>query len=127
MVNKSKCKGNQFEYDVQASLKQLWQDVYRTSERGYQLRYDLHTDEGKAIFECKRWRTISFNALVKIYALLSPDSSERSHLKPYLIYQTNNQPCLVYYHDEKGCLIRPFKDVFGVPFIKHPPTRGPGL
>jgi len=121
-VRAAKSKGSSFEYDCQHSLKKLFPDIYRTSERGFQMQYDLHSESGKMVFECKRLKGISWNQLDKFYEKLEK-------VKPYnygscLLFKSNRQPCLVFYIDDHArIVIESFEDVFGVPFEKHPSTR----
>jgi len=121
MGNKAKQKGNSFEYDCQDSLEQAWSDVYRTCERGFQLQYDLQIDSNKTIYECKRWKAIGWNQLVKFYRKMR--SKAPSGYTPYLLFKSNFQPCLVFYHDGESFVIKRFDIVFKVPFMKHKPTR----
>lgn len=127
MVNKSKQKGNSFEYDCQDSLKQVMPEIYRTSERGYQRQYDLKDDKSNSVFECKRLKGISWNQLEKFYNLLIMVSFKISRKKDanvYLLFQSNHQPCLVFYDfGDHHFHIKKFEDVFHVPFIKHESTR----
>ena len=86
-VRTAKVKGSMFEYDIQHSLKALYPDIYRTSERGYQLQYDLHTDQGMAVIECKRLKGISWNQLDKFYQKLMSDlrqSLEQGKLSQFI-------------------------------------------
>ncbi len=123
----AKSKGSQFEYDCQYSLEQKYDSVTRTAERGYQRQYDLkvmvreNTYDYYAI-ECKRLKGISWNQLKKFYNKLTRSTPHAKYC--YVIFQSNFQPCLVYYFCPGiGYTIRQFLDVFGVPFVKHPSTR----
>lgn len=116
-VRTAKSKGSQMEYDCQASLEVLYPDIYRTSERGFQLQYDLRTDKDKFVFECKRLRGISWNQLVKFYEKLKLVKPEGYGC--CVLFKSNRQPCLVF----DGACIRTFQKVFGVEFIKHESTR----
>jgi hypothetical protein len=122
MANKSKQKGNAFEYDCQASLKQIMPDIYRTSERGYQMQYDLRSEKENSVFECKRLKAITWNSLEKFYRELENLVGKP---KAYLLFQSNFQPCLVFYRDfdDHHLHIKRFEDVFNVPFIKHESSR----
>ena len=116
-VRAAKQKGSSFEYDCQESLKQIYPDVYLTKQRGFQLMYDIQTDEGKCVFECKRLKGISWNQILKLFFKLI-------NIKPllydgYLLFKSNFQPCLVF----DGESIRSFEQVFKVKFIKHTPVR----
>ena len=93
-VRAAKSKGSQFEYDVQYSISFLYDDIYRTSERGFQRQYDLRSDKYNACIECKRLKGISWNQLVAFYEKLkkvTPDADKR-----YIIFQSNRQPPLVF-------------------------------
>lgn len=119
-VRTAKSKGNQFEYDCQASLKAIYPDIYRTSERGFQQQYDLRSDTGKVVFECKRLKGISWNQCVNFWCKLR----ERTPLgyNSYLLFKSNNQPCLVFdIHMHPH--ITTFENKFLTPFIKHESTR----
>jgi hypothetical protein len=120
-VRSAKSKGSQFEYDCQASLTPYYEDVYRTSERGFQLQYDLISDKFRAVFECKRLKGISWNQCKKYFDKLEnvkPDGYEA-----YLLFKSNHQPCLVMSKYNGLLMVITFEDSFGVQFIKHPSTR----
>lgn len=121
-IRTAKSKGSQFEYDCQHSLKQLYSDIYRTSERGFQMQFDLCSDLFEICIECKRLKGISWNQLVKLYEKLidvTPTARKR-----YVLFQSNRQPCLVFYRDKYDVYtIQKFSNFFGVPFEKHPSTR----
>ena len=69
---------------------------------------------------------MSWNQAKKFYDKLmkvKPKGKE-----PYLLFQSNRQPCLVmsicWVGDKVGHpIVQEFEDVFGVPFEKHPSTR----
>ena len=123
-VRTGKSKGSQMEYDCQYSLSKVYPDIYKTSERGFQLQYDLECDEG--VFECKRLKGMSWNQAKKFYEKLlsvAPEGKE-----PYLLFKSNRQPCLVMTRTWVSCdtyflCVNEFVDTFGVPFEKHPSTR----
>lgn len=121
-VRAAKQKGANFEYDCQHSLKKVYPEIYRTSERGFQLQYDLECDS--AVFECKRLKSMSWNQAVKFYLKLLK-VKPKSKLGCYLLFKSNQQPCLVMYQDyDTGIfLVGDFEDIFGVPFLKHPSMR----
>ena len=122
MVTKrsAKVKGSSFEYDCQYSLSQLYPEIYRTSERGFQLQYDLECDN--AVFECKRLKSLSWNQAKKFYDKL--ESKAPNGKASFLLFKSNRQPCLVMYNNSAGALtINTFEYVFSVPFLKHPSTR----
>jgi len=122
-IRGSKSKGSSFEYDCQSSLQQMrvFKDLYRTAERGYQREYDLRSDEGKCCFECKRLKGMSWNQAKKFLINLIGASEEG--YGNYVLFKSNQQPCLVMYFTATGVTVQEFEDVFGVPFIKHPSTR----
>lgn len=121
-VRTAKSKGSQFEYDCQYSLSEIYPDIYRTAERGFQRQFDLCSDNDEVVFECKRLKGISWNQLVKFYEKLvdvTPTAKER-----YLLFQSNRQPCLVFYLNKLNeYVIKEFYDVFNEFFEKHPSTR----
>ena len=119
----AKNKGAQFEYDCQYSLKDTYTDIYRTSERGFQLQYDLRSDKGEAVFECKRLKGLSWNQAVKYFKKLQ-DKSPKDY-KCYLLFKSNQQPCLVMHQDDctDSIYVVRFDSLFGE-FKKHPSTRG---
>jgi len=120
-VRAAKAKGSAFEYTCQHSLSKLYPKIYRTAERGFQRQFDLCCDEKEVVFECKRLKGISWNQLVKFYEKLTdvtPTAKRR-----YLLFQSNRQPCLVFYIVYDGYVIKTFKDVFMTEFEKHPSTR----
>jgi len=122
-VRTAKAKGSCFEYDCQDSLKKLYPTIFRTSERGFQLQYDLEVPNGP-VFECKRLKGISWNQLVKFYEKLCKVSKYK---EIYLLFKSNRQPCLVFYNNNlqaiRSYTIKTFEDVFNVPFVKHESTR----
>jgi hypothetical protein len=118
----AKSKGNQFEYDCQASLQPCYSDIYRTAERGFQRQYDLRSDFDKVVFECKRLKGISWNQCKKFFDKL--ESKKPEDYKGYLLFQSNRQPCLVMYKGYFDIIeVCEFKDKFNLPFIKHKSTR----
>ncbi len=116
----AKVKGNAFEYDCQASLKAFAPDIYRTAERGFQRQYDLRSDAQKCVFECKRLKALSWNQAKKYFLKLAEIACENT---PYLLFKSNQQPCLVMYYWEESITVCEFEDYFGVPFVKHESTR----
>ena len=127
-VRTAKSKGSCMEYDSQESLQQLtlFNDIYRTSERGYQRQYDLHSDNGKSAFECKRLKGISWNQAKSFFEKLQKKSP--IGFKSFLLFKSNNQPCLVMYseltNNQKYIIkVEEFESFFGVPFVKHKSTR----
>lgn len=126
-VRAAKSKGSQFEYDCQHSL-QNWTNkpVIRTSERGFQMQYDLRIDtdsDGPFLFECKRLAGISWNQLVKFYEKLEKVTAEEVKASRYLLFQSNRQPCLVFHKQHGKYKIEAFEDHFMTPFEKHTSTR----
>lgn len=125
-VRGAKSKGSQFEYDCQASLEPIYKDIFRTSERGFCLQYDLQSDNYHAVFECKRLKGISWNQCVKYFKKLK--SKTPTGYTPYLLFKSNQQPCLVMFETltkegEKILSIETFETCFNLPFIKHKSTR----
>jgi len=122
-VRAAKAKGSSHEYDCQESLQPIYPLIYRTSERGFQLQYDLRSDcEGlKAVFECKRLKSLSWNQAKKFFEKLEKVAPEG--YSSFLLFKSNRQPCLVMYQDIHGICVRTFEDVFKVPFLKHKSTR----
>lgn len=121
-VRSAKAKGSAFEYDCQHSLGKIYPEIYRTSERGFQLQYDLECRY--LVFECKRLKSLSWNEAKKFFEKLKKVAPEDK--QPYLLFKSNRQPCLVMYEDyDCGSFIqvREFEDVFDAPFEKHPSTR----
>ena len=120
-VRAAKSKGSQFEYDCQYSLSAIWPTIFRTSERGFQLQYDLGCND--AVFECKRLKAISWNQAVKFLEKLERVTPEGKLCA--LLFKPNRQPCLVMGRDNDSTKIAvmTFEDWFGVPFEKHPSTR----
>ena len=124
----AKVKGNQFEYDCQYSLGLRFghENITRTSERGFQLQYDLRIDfntpENNYIaIECKREAGFNWNKLVKYFEKLkqvSPDAIEH-----YLLFKANRQPCLVLFEKDSMYFVSEFNQKFKVNFEKHPPIR----
>ena len=121
-VRTAKKKGNAFEYDVQYSLKSVFNDITLTKERGFQKEYDMYTDEGRAVIECKRLAGISWNKAKKFLDKL--EALFPKGYKSYLIFKSNRQPCLVMTRDLAGeVTIKTFDNYFGVRFVKHLSTR----
>lgn len=128
-VRTAKIKGSQFEYDCQHSL-QNWTNnpVTRTSERGFQMQYDLRIDtdsDGPFLIECKRLAGISWNQLVKFYEKLESVTKHEEKAKLYLLFQSNRQPCLVFHKLHGKYQIETFEDHFMTKFEKHKSTRSP--
>lgn len=126
-VRSAKAKGSSFEYDCQYSLQQ-WTNkpVTRTSERGFQLQYDLaigeDLDNPIFVIECKRLKGMSWNQAVKFFEKLESVAPVTSI--PYLLFQSNHQPCLVMFR-QYGCniTVQTFDDFFMMKFEKHSSTR----
>ena len=127
-VRTAKSKGSSFEYDCQESLAAIYPDIYRTSERGFQLQYDLEANT--AVFECKRLAGISWNQAIKFMKKLQDKAP--CDKKTFLLFKSNRQPCLVMvaqdvstslYKIEYMYHITTFESVFGIPFVKHASTR----
>lgn len=121
-IRAAKAKGSAFEYDCQESLQASFPDIYRTSERGFQLQYDLRSDEQSMVVECKRLKGMSWNQARKYFLKLMDKAPEGYH--SILLFKSNQQPCLAMFLTIKGLVtVREFQDVFGVPFVKHKSTR----
>jgi hypothetical protein len=119
-VRAAKSKGSQFEYDCQYSLSKIYPDIYRTSERGFQRQYDLASEKFFVAFECKRLKSLSWNQAKKYYEKLK---EKAPNCNCYLLFKSNQQPCLVMTEDTNKLIIQTFEDYFNVPFLKHPSTR----
>lgn len=117
----AKNKGNSFEYDCQYNLKEDFPDIYRTAERGFQRQYDLRSDDGKAVFECKRLKSMSWNQAEKYLKKL--EANAPLDYSCYLLFKSNLQPCLVMHLDGYAPCVTRFDDFFMVSFDKHPSTR----
>jgi len=127
-VRSAKSKGSSFEYDCQYSINKVEPGIWRTSERGFQLQYDLESDW--YIIECKRLKGMSWNQAKKFFLKLEKNKLPRKMLGnivgnkvPLLLFKSNQQPCLVMYRDMEILLVVQFEDYFGVSFEKHPSTR----
>ena len=122
MVTKKtgKSKGSQFEMNCRYSLFKVMPSIIRLGSEGFQLQYDLESDT--SVFECKRLKGMSWNQAVKFFIKLETKSPFGK--KPYLLFKSNRQPCLVMYKDDKSQItVKRFEDVFNVMFEKHPSTR----
>jgi len=106
------------EYQTQASLTPLYPDMFRTSERGFVLQYDLQSDQGKIVVECKRLKAFSWNQLSKFYYKCKDKAPER--YTAFLVFKANRQPALVM-HEVKGeyLTVNLFADVFNTDFVCH--------
>jgi hypothetical protein len=122
-VRTAKNKGSSFEYDCLESLQQALPNAYLTKQRGFQLQYDIQDDASKCVWECKRLRGISWNALDKFYQKLLKVAPKG--YKCAVLFQSNHQPCLVFTSDSVwGCLsIKTFIDEYNVSFKKHTPIK----
>lgn len=119
-VRVAKSKGSQFEYDCQYSISKVCPEIYRTSERGFQLQYDL--EGNNQVIECKRLKGISWNQAKKFFEKLERVRPEEK--TPLLLFKSNRQPCLVMYRSDFDIIeICDFESYFGVEFQKHPSTR----
>ena len=121
MVTKrtAKSKGNTFEYECEFNLKHKYQDIRAVEKRGFVMGYDLISDYGKVVIECKFHKSMTWNELVKIYLVL--DKRKPQGYQPLVIYKTNQQPVLVFYKHEgmKYCIMQ-FNEMFGKEFEKRP-------
>jgi len=125
-VRTGKVKGSAFEYSCQYSLRNYTAyPVIRTSERGFQMQYDLRIEleSGKYIaFECKRLAGFSWNELIKYFKKLEKVTKDNCFNR-FLLFKGNNQPCLVMWKQDESYNVCTFEDYFGVPFEKHKSTR----
>lgn len=119
-MNKSKQKGNAFEYDVQYSLSKVYPDITRTAERGYQRQFDLISEKYNVAIECKRM-TLTWNEIIKTFDKLVGVTPREYY--PILIIKPNNTEPLVM--QSRGILIAWSNHFDGndCPFQKHPSTR----
>lgn len=120
-IRAAKAKGSSFEYDCQESLQSIYSDIYRTSERGFQLQYDLRSDVHKVVWECKRLKGISWNQAKKYYFKLQQVAPEG--YRCYLLFKSNRQPCLIMYEHDNAIVVKEFETFWRIPFIKHRSTR----
>ena len=121
-IRASKSKGKDFERNCEASLQQIWSDVHLTHELGYIQQYDIQSNLAFAVWECKRLKGICWNELVKFFNKLrsvAPKNQEGKHYACYILFKSNQQPCLVFDGDK----IEEFERYFGMPFIKHQPVK----
>lgn len=117
-IRASKSKGSQFEMDCAHSLKWIVPDIRRPGPEGFQMQYDL--DSTYRTFECKCRRSITWNQAVKWFNKLK--SVTPSGKKPYLLFKSNQQPCLVMSEVAGHIRVELFEREFGK-FEKHPSTR----
>lgn len=120
-VRTAKSKGSQAEYNAWESLKQISPNVLLTKQLGFQLQYDLVDHDLKRVFEVKRLKALSWNEATKYFKKL--DTCGPEGYQRYLLFKSNQQPCLVMMLWGGELVIREFENVFGVPFIKHKSTR----
>ena len=120
-IRSSKSKGSQFEMNVEASMQQMYPQCYRTHDRGYVKQYDLEDKDNQIAIECKRMKSLSWNEAKRYYGKLVRFAPE-DYLK-YLIFKSNQQPCLVMYSHRNTLVVEEFESFFGFPFIKHTPTK----
>ena len=128
-VRSAKLKGSQFEYDCVHSLKKAYPqcNVYLTKELGFQKQYDICIEFDKSFkhfVECKRLKGISWNQLMNLHKKLKEVTADNIDNRRYILFQSNFQPCLVFYNNHKNIFrIETFKSYFHVGFEKHPSTR----
>ena len=106
-------KGNQFEYNVEYSLKTCYPDIRALERRGFARGYDLISNEYKVAIECKFHQSIVWNELLKIYHTIEKRAENNFAC---VVFKTNRQPVLVF----NGSSIVPFESYFGVPFKIRP-------
>ncbi len=123
-------KGSCMEYDCLESLQAVYPDAYLTKQRGFQLQWDIQDDKAKIVFECKRLKAMSWNQAEKFFnklSLLAP-----KQYKYYLLFKSNQQPCLVMYRETTliGSLqfigvikVEKFETFFKTKFVKHTPIK----
>ena len=120
-ISARKSKGSQYELSVRDSLAQKYPDVLLTKQEGFVAQHDIIIHSAKIVVECKRHKGFSWNELVKYYRKLQSRCPET--YTPFIIFQSNHQPCLVYteyvYEGDNLGMVSRFEDYFGVPFIKH--------
>ena len=123
MVSMKAKKGNPYERDCEASLRQTFPDAHRTHETGYILQYDIISPNSQTCYECKRLKGISWNQLEQFYKKLKQAAPEG--YKCYVLFKSNHQPALVFQVDEMfACYcIKTFTETFGVNFVKHEPVK----
>jgi hypothetical protein len=121
-IRSMKAKGSAFEMDCAYSLKNKFPSIRRIGQEGFQLQYDLECDY--YVYECKRLKSLSWNQAVKFFIKLLK-VKPKGKMDCYLLFKSNQQPCLVMYQDyDTGLfLVTEFEDYFGVPFLKHPSMR----
>jgi len=124
-IRNSKSRGSSMEYDTQESLQVLYPDIYRTSERGFCLQYDLRSDKHKVLVECKRLKGMSWNQAKKFLDKLEKIkyATDLHKYDVYLVFKSNQQPALVMTYDFGELRVMTFEDYFKTPFIKHTSTR----
>ncbi len=132
MVNRStaKIKGSCFEYDALESLQAVYPDAYLTKQRGFCLQWDIQDNHAKVVFECKRLKGMSWNQAEKFLNKLSELAPKM--YKYYLLFKSNQQPCLVMYRKDVQLLdeqfisivrVEKFETFFNVKFLKHTPIQ----
>ena len=113
----ARVKGSQFEIDSEHSLRPIYPDIRRTGGEGMYMQYDLQTDNGKIVFECKRLKGISWNELTKLLDKLN--SVKPEGYGGLILFKSNFQPCLVF----NGRYINTFMNYFNTSFHKHKPVQ----
>lgn len=116
-IKNRKSKGSQFEYSVLDSLKAGYPDIVLTKQLGFVRQYDLISEFGRIIVECKRHRGFSWNELKKYFIKLEERTSHE--YRCYLIFQANHQPPLVMFRlNGLSIIVIEFDDKF-CKFRKH--------
>ncbi len=129
-IRASKSKGRGFERDCEESLKVIYPEIYMTHEKGYIQEYDLRCDTAKIVIECKKHRSITWNEAEKFFDKLS--SLAPKMYKYYLLFKSNQQPCLVMYRVDiqvadysfvSVVRVEKFETYFKTKFVKHTPIQ----
>jgi len=113
----ARSKGSSYEMDCLESLQQSFPEAYLTKQKGFQLMYDIQDDKALRVWECKRWKAISWNQLVKFYDKLRKVKPEGYNCD--VLFQSNRQPCLVF----DGIAIVTFETAYHNQFKKHEPVK----
>jgi hypothetical protein len=113
-VSSRKSKGAQFEYNIQDLLKEIYSDILLTKELGFQLQYDLVSNNSKIAIECKFHRSMTWNECVKLFNKL--ESKAPKGYNCFLIFKTNRQPVLVMYKISGKIYCISFEDLYGIKY-----------
>lgn len=121
-----RAKGNSFEYDCEASLKQVFPHIRVTERRGFARGFDLISDEEKMVVECKNHASFSWNELVRLHQKLEKNAPDG--YTTYLIFHANRSPVLVMLSGEISPehVVCTFQCLFSKPWVKHEPVKRKG-